>query len=121
MEACGSCCALAQAKPDREVGHLTLGGQKAVLQSLCDFVRLTSLDALIDLFAVYSDAFGGVDTDPDLIAVDGHNGDGNVVADAQGFTGIAGKYEHDIRPDCALVPALRGRGVIDTAGHYEAS
>lgn len=92
-----------------------------VQQSLCDFVCLIRLDALIDLFAVYGNVFGGVDTDPDLVAVDGHNGDCNVVTYAQGFTGTAGKYEHDICPGCALVPVLRRRGVIDTAGHYEAS
>ena len=50
--------------------------------------------ALRDLFAVHRDIARRLDADSNLRSVHRHDGDFNVVADTQRFTGSSGQYQH---------------------------
>jgi hypothetical protein len=55
---------------------------------------LFPLDALVNLFTMNRDVFGGIDTDPYLVSLYAQNGDRNFVSDHYGFTNSSRQYQH---------------------------
>ena len=62
------------------------------------FPVLTSLNPLVDLFAVDRHVLGSAYPDPDLISLDAEDGHGNLVTDHQGFTDTSGENQHGLWP-----------------------
>ena len=62
--------------------------------SLSGGLFLFLLDTLVDLFAVNGNLFRRVDANANLIALHTQDGNGNVIANHQGFTNTTGKNQH---------------------------
>jgi hypothetical protein len=60
---------------------------------------LFPFDALVNLFAMDRDVFGGVDTDPYLVSLYAQNGDRDFVSDHYGFANSSRQYQHKWTPN----------------------
>jgi hypothetical protein len=60
---------------------------------------LFPLDSLVNLFAMYRDVFGGVDTNAYLVSLHAQNGHRNFVSDHYGFANSSRQYQHKWTPN----------------------
>src|SRR5690348_12493862 len=77
-------------------------GAGSIVGFTCRLV--TTLDALVDLFAMHRDVLWRVDANAHLVALDSEDGHRHGITDHQGFTDAASQDQH-------LYPPLTGRPV----------